>query len=306
LFGTLSLSYFFKQAGVQDWFFCGLFHAISAFCNAGFSLFSNNLEGYVYNVPVIVIIMLLIVTGGLGFIVLQDIANVLQKKKRYLTYHSRVVLAMTALLIIPGTVFFLLVERTRAYKDLPFGLAVIQAMFQTITPRTAGFDSIAQNLLSQPSKIITILYMFIGAAPGSIAGGIKVTTAFVVGSVMLRRPDKNGDIRFRHHRLVAETINNGIVFFLKALLLLLSSAMALSIIEGLHGQDFDSIVFEVVSAFGTVGLSLGLTPQLSVMGKLIIIATMFAGRVGLVALAFPGPYKKEYPINYPEGKVLLG
>ncbi|AEJ20937.1 TrkH family potassium uptake protein [Gracilinema caldarium] len=304
--GALLLAWFFMQAGVLNYGYYGVFHAVSAFCNAGFSLFSDSLEGFSKNPAILTIIMLLIISGGLGFIVLQDVYQRITRKRRYLNYHSRVVLGMTAGLILFGFLIFFFFESKGTLSDFSLRDRIMNALFQSVTPRTAGFDTIPQYALSQPSKVFTILYMLIGAGPGSIAGGIKVTTIFIIIILMIRYPDPAGDIRIGKHRITSYTLNRATVYFLKALSLLLLGALALSLIEGHRGVAFDAIVFEVVSAFGTVGLSLGLTPQLSVAGKMVIIGIMFAGRIGLVALSFSLIRAKNYDITYPEGSVLLG
>ena len=182
----------------------------------------------------------------------------------------------------------------------------MNALFQSITPRTAGFNAVPQGSLRQSSKLLTIILMFIGGAPGSIAGGIKLSTAYLILVVMLKRPDERGEINIFKRRLSAGTINAAVMYFLKALLILVMAAGALSLIEGPRGADSSQLLFEVVSAFGTVGLSLGYTSHLSPAGKLVIIATMFAGRVGLIALAFPGRIRREAPFVYPEADILLG
>ncbi len=304
--GAAVLYFLFSAAGVDDAAFAAVFHAVSAFCNAGFSVFSANLEGYGGNVPVIATISALIVLGGLGFIVIQDIERRFRGKRKRLSYHTKVVLGMTSFLIVSGGLAFFLLERGAAYAGFRWPVAVANAVFQSISPRTAGFDTVLQSSLSQPSKALTLLLMFIGGAPGSIAGGIKVTTAFVVAAVMMKRPDGHGDITVFKRRLSARTMNDAVVYFLKATFLLLVSAGALSLIEGLRGVDFSSLLFETVSAFATVGLSLGITGSLSDAGKLVLIATMFAGRVGLIALAFPALRRNEAAIVYPEGSILLG
>ncbi|QQO10067.1 TrkH family potassium uptake protein [Breznakiella homolactica] len=304
--GAVLLSFFFYSGGTEDWLFAGIFHAVSSFCNAGFSPFAANLVDFAYYPPVLIVVMLLIITGGLGFIVLNDISRRVSGKRKHLSYHSRVVLGMTGLLLAGGTLFFLMSEWDRAFRDMEFPVALVNALFQAVTPRTAGFEAVPQAALSQPSQMLTGLLMLIGGAPGSIAGGLKVTTVFVVLMVMFRRPDKNGDIKVSHHRLAAGTINNAVVYFLKALALLLICTAALSVVEGLQGDSFGAIVFEVLSAFGTVGLTVGMTPDLTVPGKLVIIGAMFAGRVGLIALAFPAARHRSYDITYPEGTVLLG
>lgn len=305
-FGAFLLSIFFYQAGAKDWLFYGIFHAVSAFCNAGFSPFRNNLEGLANNIPVLTVIMALIVLGGIGFIVISDVLRNIFRKKKRLSYHTQVVLSMTGILVALGTIWFLVMEWDRCFADMRFPVALTNAVFQAITPRTAGFNVIPQDLLSQPSKILTLVLMVIGGAPGSFAGGVKVTALFVIIAIMVSKPDKNGDISIRHHRLSAQTIHNAVLFFLKAVGLLIICSIALSVIESYHNVNLTWILFEVFSAFGTVGLTAGLTAELSVWGKIVIIGTMFAGRVGLIALAFPSVRHKNHDITYPEGTILLG
>lgn len=304
--GALALYFAFSAAGTPEPVFIAVFHSISAFCNAGFSPFRDSLEGFRRNPALLGIISALIVTGGLGFIVLIDIGRRMRGQRKKLSFHSKAVLTTTAILILGGTTAFWVFEGDGAFSDMNTADRCINALFQAITPRTAGFNAVPQSGLSQPSKFIVMLFMFVGGAPGSIAGGIKITTAILVLLVMMRRPDEFGDINICRRRMDAKTLNAAIVYFLKAVFLLLLSAGALSITEGLHGADFSRIVFESMSAFGTVGLSLGLTGTLSHGGKLVIIATMFAGRVGLVALAFPGEGREKGEQTYPAADILLG
>ncbi|MDR1956620.1 MAG: hypothetical protein LBQ30_07190 [Treponema sp.] len=305
--GALLLSLCFRQAKVENWFFMGLFHAVSAFCNAGISPLAGGLTGFADHTPLLLVLMALIILGGLGFIVLQDLLEVSMAKKQRLSYHSRIVLVLTAILVLGGMVLFFILERKRLLAGMDtFPGAWVNALFQSVTPRSGGFEVLHQSRLSQPSKLLTGLLMLIGGAPGSIAGGLKITTVFVVAAVMFRKPDGQGDIKVFHHRFTAETLNKGVLYVLKALALLLLCIGALTVFEGLQGKSLGALVFEVVSAFGTVGLTLSLTPSLSTAGKLIIIAAMFAGRVGLVALAFPVIGRNNYAITYPEGSILLG
>jgi trk system potassium uptake protein TrkH len=305
--GALMLALFFRSAGVEDWVFMGFFHGISAFCNAGFSPFAAGLSEFSGNVPVLTVCMVLIILGGLGFNVLQDIIMVITKRKSNLNYHSRVVLIMTAALILGGALVFWVIEGNRLFESMSPGMAFLSALFQSVTPRTAGFEILPQKNLTGLSKMLTDLLMLIGGSPGSIAGGLKVTTIFVIAIVMMRKPDKNGDINISHHRLTAGAINQAVVYFLKATALLLVSVAALFLTEGRSSAvNMDTIIFESISAFSTVGLTLGLTPNLSMGGRVVIIAVMFAGRVGLIALAFPSVGHRNYDITYPEGSVLLG
>jgi len=306
LAGALTLFPAFMKAGVEGSAFTALFHSVSAFCNAGFSLFSTNMESFSGNPLVLGILSFLIVTGGIGFIVLQDIERRLRGKRASLSDHSRLVLMLTGFLIVAGTAVFWFLERDHAFSGMTSLETFFNALFQSITPRTAGFNAVPQSALSQTSKFLTIVLMFIGGAPGSIAGGIKVTTAYLVLLVMVRQPNELGEINAFKRRLSPGTTNAAITYFLRAGLLLAVATVLLSLSEGGRGTDLGRIIFEAVSAFGTVGLSLNVTAGLSTMGKLVIIGTMYAGRVGLVAMALPAMNWKSVHIVYPEAEVLVG
>ncbi len=304
--GAVALGFLFSAAGVPDAPFAAAFHAVSAFCNAGFSVFPDNLNGYARNPGVLGVVAFLVVSGGIGFIVLQDIARRIRGARKGLSDHTRLVLGVTAFLVVGAAAAFWLLEGKGAFRGMNPVDRIANALFQAITPRTAGFDSVPQQNLSQPSKVLTIILMFIGGAPGSIAGGIKVSTAFLVLLVATRRANPYGEITAFRRRFTAESTGAAVTYCLKAACLLIAAAGALSLTEGLRGADFGSIVFESVSAFGTVGLSLGITGSLSVVGKLVIIGTMFAGRVGLVALAFPTKRTRASYIVRPEARVMIG
>jgi trk system potassium uptake protein TrkH len=303
--GALLLSILFFRSGVKDWLFMALFHSVSAFCNTGVSPFPNGLSDFSHNIPVILVIAALIAAGGIGFLVLHDLLRLFTGKSNRLNYHSRVILAMTGIIIVISTVFFLVFERNHLYRDMTGPVAFMNAMFQSVNTRSGGFEIVVQKYLSQPSKLLTCLLMFIGGAPGSIAGGIKITTVFVLAAFLFNNADKNGDIKVFRHRLTSDSIHKGVVYVLKALIMLFVCIAALTISEGLAGKSFGSIAFEVFSAFATVGLSLGITPELSTVGKWVIIGAMFAGRVGLIALAFPSLVREKYDITYPKGSLLM-
>jgi trk system potassium uptake protein TrkH len=309
--GAILLSFAFYRSGVDDWAFLGIFHAVTAFCNAGISPISYGQAGiqpgFLAGRPaILVILMILTIAGGLGFIVLQDAAQVILRKKARLGYHSKVVLLMSAALVFGGALIFFVFERNRLYREMSGPIALVNTLFQSVVCRSSGFEAMPQNLLSQPSRMLACFLMLTGGAPGSIAGGLKVTTVFVILIVMIRKPDKYGDIKIFHHRLTADTINRAVVYALKAAALLVICVTALYITEGFVGNNAEAIAFEVLGAFSTAGLTLGLTPNLSAAGKLVVLAVMFAGRVGLIALAFPAMGQKNYDITYPEGTVLLG
>ncbi len=308
--GTILLFFEFSRAGAEAPGFTALFHSVSAFCNAGFSLFPNSLEDYAGNPAVSLTVMALIVLGGLGFVALQDVAGRLAGRRRRLGMHARIVLVMSGALILLAAALYLLFEHHRAYASLRPAQKVLAAFFQAVTPRTAGFDTVAQSRLSSPGRTLTILLMFVGGASGSIAGGIKVTTAFVILMVVFRGPDSRGEITAFRRKIGSPTIYRAIVFAFRALFILFGCIFLLTVTEMWLGgarQEFFPIVFESFSAFGTVGLSLGVTPGLSAAGKLVIVLTMFLGRVGLLALAMPQP--RQVPVHlldYPQGEVMIG
>jgi trk system potassium uptake protein TrkH len=305
LTGAVLLSFLFYRRSLDDWLFMAVFHSVSAFCNTGLSVLPSQLLIFSDDIPVMLVLCVLVILGGLGFLVLHDILRLAGGRIRKLSYHSKVVLFMTALFLLSGTVLFFIFERGRAFSGMNTLYAAVNSFFQSVNTRSAGFEVTVQSSFCQPSKMLTCLLMIIGGAPGSIAGGIKVTTLFVVLVFLLKKPDKYGDMNVFHHRLRSATIHNALVFVLKALFLLLICICALSVAEGLRGKPLGALIFDSISAFGTVGLGLGITPSLSTAGKWIIIATMFAGRVGLFALSFPAINSKRRDITYPEGSLLL-
>jgi trk system potassium uptake protein TrkH len=310
LIGTLILYRAFRSTVPEARLFVSLFHAVSAFCNAGFSLFSTNLEGYTTNAVVSLTIMTLVIFGGLGFVVLQDVAATTAVKNKHLSLHSKIVFLMTGILLVFAAGFYLVFEAGRSMADLAPGQKIVAALFQAATPRTAGFNTIPQGNLSTPSKTLTMLLMFLGGGSGSIAGGIKVNTFFIVLLMLFQGPDSRGEVTVFKRKIAGDRIFHATMFMLKALLLLFVSFLLLTISElwfAGHRVDVFSLVFETFSAFGTVGLSLGATPGLTSVGKLVLVVTMFMGRIGLLALAIPRA--RPYPVHlldYPQGEVLIG
>ena len=296
--------------------FNAVFHSISAFCNAGFSLFPESLMSYRGSLTVNITIMGLIVLGGLGFVVIKDILGRITGRKKNLMLHTRIVLLMTFFLIIGGALLYYLFEANRALMGMKNGERVLASLFQSVTTRTAGFNTIEEASLSVPSKMLTLLLMFIGGSSGSIAGGIKVTTFFLVMLIAIHETDSKNELEIFNRKITSRTLTRAMAFTLKAIIILFLSIFALSITEHffpiLNGnrvseKSFISIVFESFSAFGTVGLSLGITHLLSLGGKIVIILTMFAGRVGLISIAMP-KFKRypEHLVDYPKGEVLIG
>ena len=284
----------------------GIFHAVSFFNNAGFDIMGDfrSFTGYVGDLWVNLTSMLLIVLGGIGFVVLADLAD--YRKNRRLSLHSKVALRMSGLLIVVGALVILAFEYTNSLTmgGLSFGEKLLSALFQAVTPRTAGANTLDISSLRQATQFIIIVLMFIGASPGSTGGGIKTTTfAALIGAVNTMMRGKEDVVLFRY-RLAKERVYKALTVTLFALTLVIVAAMILSTTEDHH---FLMILFEVTSAFGTVGLSMGLTTDLSLVGKIMIIAMMFIGRLGPLTLSYaiaPKPGRVLY--RNAEGKIIIG
>jgi trk system potassium uptake protein TrkH len=284
----------------------GLFHSVSLFNNAGFDLFGGfrSLTLYVEDPLVNLVSILLIILGGLGFIVLSDLMDF--RKTRRLTLHTKVVLAATSILIAVGTIVVFIFEYTNPMTlgSLNMGGQLLASLFQSVTPRTAGANTLDIGALRQATQFFIIILMFIGASPGSTGGGIKTTTfTTLIGAVIAMIRGKE-DVVFFHYRLAKDRIYKAITLTIICLFLVVMMAMILSTTED---HSFLMILFEVTSAFGTVGLSMGLTPELTTFGKFIIMFTMFAGRLGPVTLAYALQPKVEKELyRHPEGKIIIG
>ena len=309
LAGALLLYLGFRSSVHRGLIFTAIFHSVSAFCNAGFSTFSSGLAGYLVNPTVSLVISFLIIAGGIGFVVIQDLWRRESGGERRLMLHTRVVLVSTAVLILVGLAMYLILEWNNQLRGLSFGNKLIAAFFQSVTTRTAGFNTINEAGMYPSSKLFTLVLMFIGGAPGSTAGGIKVTTMAIIVLAAVKGVGTEGELGVANRRIGAATISRAHIFAIKALALLFVCIFVLTLTE-LHGRTTDvsflQIVFESFSAFGTVGLSLGVTPHLTELGKIVIILTMFAGRVGLISFALPGVRKLQANVHFPEGEVLIG
>ncbi len=284
------------------WF--GLFHSISAFNNAGFDLFGNykSLMDYSADITVNLVISTLIIIGGLGFYVSYEVYNYRQTRK--LSLHSKVVLSTTAILIMVGTILLFFGEYNHALKDMPLGTKLLAAYFQSVSPRTAGFNTIDLNSLFLSSQLLIIVLMFIGASPGSTGGGIKTSTLALLWAAIHSQLRGKKDTEIFERRIESTDIFQALtVFILSAVtLILITYLLALT-----QSGELIKIVFEVASALGTVGLSLGLTLQLTSVGKALIILTMFLGRVGPLTLGFALAYREKQPeIRYAKGKIMIG
>ncbi len=284
----------------------GLFHAVSLFNNAGFDLFGEfrSLTGYVDDIVVNVVAMLLIILGGIGFVVMSDVVE--YRKNRRLSLHTKVVLTTTSILIVFGALVIFIFEYTnpRTLGALHFSGKILASLFQSVTPRTAGANTVSIADLRQASQFFIIILMFIGASPGSTGGGIKTTTFTTLIGAILAMVRGKEDIVLFHYRLAKDRIYKAITLTMFALFLVVFVAMVLSTTED---HEFLMILFEVTSAFGTVGLSMGLTPDLTTFGKIMIMLTMFAGRLGPLTLAYAlGPRTEKELYRHPEGKIIIG
>ena len=312
--GALLLStVFIPEFGVLKGIWYSMFHAISAFCNAGFDLMGvvsgpfSSLTYYVNNFTITITISLLIILGGIGFPVILDVIR--NKKLSKLNIHSKVVLFSTAVLIVLGMLFILVLEynNPNTLGQLGFGGKILASLFQSVTLRTAGFNTIDLAAMRENSIFFMIILMFIGASPASTGGGVKTTTIatliLTVKSFILGKQD----IEVCERRISETTVKKSLGIFLIGITLVVMGTLIISITD--PGFSLLEVGFEVVSAIATVGLSIGGSPNLSVLGKIFIMLFMFMGRVGsltiFMALASRG-IKKNPPIRYPEGKIIVG
>lgn len=281
----------------------GIFHSISAFNNAGFDLVGGFKSFTVYagDIAVNVVIMALIVLGGLGFTVLTDLGT-----PRRLSLHAKIVLTTTAALIILGAGLVLLLEFSNpsTLGSLPAGQRVLAALFQSVTPRTAGFNTIPIGKLREPTLMLIVSLMFIGASPGGTGGGIKTTTFITPLAVIISMLRGRPDPEIFRRRLPPLVVYKAVTIALLAVAFVVTMATALSFVER---GTFIASLFEVVSAFGTVGLSTGITPSLSSLGRIIIMLTIFTGRVGLLTVAFALTRRLQpAALRYPEERIYVG
>ena len=315
--GALILSLLLKFHGEENYIFYGIFISVSAFCNAGFSPYSESLSSFTNSPVFLLTVSLIIILGGLGFSVMSNIFFTLKKqngkKRTILSLHSKIVLFTTFILIAGGTAFFFIFEYNGAYKDLSFSSALLNAFFQAVTLRTAGFETVSQNSFSAHSTVLSDIFMLIGGSPGSMAGGIKTTTFFLLLTLAYKSiHDKNSPSIFHRDISESSTAKATSIFikaicFLSVMIILLLISEQKSIKNGIFSES--SLIFEAFSAFATVGLSKGITGLLSNSGKIIIIFLMFAGRTGITFIALNNFSRKnniKSLTDYPEEDVLLG
>ena len=308
LLGTLVLyfTYIAKSFSVNQAIYHSLFHSISAFCNAGFCLYTDSLMRYYDNFTINFVITALIILGGIGFPVLKDIQRIINDKFRFkrLTLHSKIVLTATFILLLVGTLSFFISEYNNEMKGFSFFNRIYASYFQSVTTRTAGFNTIDTANLSRGSSLISDVLMFIGASPGSTGGGIKTTALVVVFVAVIAMFQGHKDVNIFKRKVSEDIIKKVMALITASIVFLIFMVFLLFLLEPF---SFEKILFEAISAFGTVGLSMGITSSLSNAGKTIIILLMYLGRVGPLTLMFAISQTKDKSyFTYTQEKINIG
>jgi len=317
---VLLFLYFQQKYDIGFAIYASIFHSIAAFCNAGLSIYSQNLAMF-KDVPYVqIIMMVLIVLGGIGFIVINDIIKLFQKKsnglQRTLSLHSKMAILGSAFLIIAGTLIIWLLERKEQLGQLPILDQICNAAFLSVTSRTAGFNTIDISFLSNSTLFFVICLMFIGGSPGSAAGGVKVNTVFVLLCFVVSQLKGDASTNVLKRKIPNDVVYKAAAIVLISLVFILIAVFVLQVTESIddplryggNNQNFLILVFETVSAIGTVGLSMNATPTLSAHGKVIIIILMYIGRVGPLTLAFALQRisAKTTKFEHPDEDVFIG
>ncbi|KEI14870.1 ATP synthase subunit J [Clostridium novyi B str. NCTC 9691] len=304
--GALFLSTkFIPRYGLLKGIYFSLFHSISAFCNAGFDLTGDSLVPYANNTVVILTISLLIIVSGLGFAVWAEIYN--YKGVEKISTHSKVAISMTMFLVIAGWGLMYLFEmkNPQTIQHMSIKGKLLSSLFASVSPRTAGFYSMSLPDMTLAGKVLTMIFMFIGGCPGGTAGGVKTTTIGILLMTVICVIKNREDTQIFERTIGKNLVYKSFVIVTIAMGVVIMDTMILSFTE--TGSSLEYILYEVTSAFGTVGLTLGLTPHLSIVGKFLICATMYIGRIGPLTLVMALSSKKDKSlIKYPDGKILVG
>jgi len=310
----LLMTRFIPVYGVVKGIYYSFFHAISAFCNAGFDLMgqAGSLTAYRGDFIVSGTVMMLIVLGGLGFKVIIDIYR--KRNFHKLSFQSKLVLCATTFLILFGALGFYIAEigniKTLGDPTIPDYARPLMAFFQSVTPRTAGFATMPQGELTSVGKLLTMTLMFIGASPAGTGGGVKTTTISVIAFMVISVVRGKQDLNIGKRRISQEILSRALTIVFVSALLVFVVAIAVMSFEGIKaGMSFENVLFETLSAFGTVGLSTGITSSLTAASKMCLIITMFAGRVGPLTLILAIASKvanDRTKIRYPEEKIMVG
>ncbi len=311
--GALILSFsFIGEHGIFGGAWRGIFHAISAFCNAGFDLLgTGNSLVTAYDKPLILIpIMMLIVLGGIGFCVINDFLQKTTTSRHRLSLHSRVAIFMTVALLVTGTVAFAIFEwnNPKTIGTMTYPQRILSAMFQSVTPRTAGFNTVLQSDLTTQSTILTNTLMFIGASPSGTGGGIKTTTFFVIIATFIAGVRGNDDIVIFKHSIKHKNAIKAITILTMGLIIVFGVTGMVYYYEQRIGNlvAYGDVLFESFSAFGTVGLTRGITSSLSKFSLVIIALEMYLGRLGVLFLGLLAIGNKPLAIKYSEYRLIIG
>ncbi len=300
--------------------FIGAFTAVSAFCNAGFTPWGDSLISINNNALYLSIIMVLILMGGIGFTVMQDVnawlySRIYAKRMQRirLSLHSKIVLCATLVLVVLPSILFLIFEWNHAFKDLSAGSRITNAFFQSVTCRTAGFEAVSQARFTNASTLISELLMLIGGNPGSMAGGIKTTTIFIAMCTAFRTEDDTGALSIFHRDIPFSDTEKAMSVMVKAALFLLVMTLLIFMAEQnqLESGVFSTtdLIFETISALGTTGLSRGITSELLPVTKVLLIVTMYAGRTGVITLTMRVQFTEQRIkacTEFPQESVLIG
>lgn len=314
LAGAVLLSFYYVPQMGAEGLFTSVFLAISMFCNAGFDILSRggvpflSFTEYVANPYVLLVVALLIIGGGLGFVVWHDL--VLWRKTKHLMLHTKVVLLMTAILLFGGTLGVFLMERGNpaTLGEMPGWQQWLNAFFQSVSARTAGANSIDCAQMNDATKLLMSVLMFVGAASGSTGGGIKVTTLAVLAVTVISVVRGREDAVLFGHRLSKQTVYKALAIFFLAFATLTIATLTIYYNTGIELNSVDSI-FEASSAFATVGLTIGATPNMNLVAKITTMLTMYIGRCGPVALATSLTLRAAQASRHeilPEGQILVG
>ena len=307
--GTVILFFeFIKKFGFLKAVYYSFFHSVSAFCNAGFSLFSDNLYGFKNSFIINMTIPLLIFLGGIGFSTILNCYNVLRKKEKRLTSTTKLSIKISIFLVIIGMIAMLILEYSNksTIGNLSFGQKLEASFFQSVTTRTAGFNTISILGLKRSTSLLFVILMFIGASPGSTGGGIKTTTIGLIILGTLATLKNKDTIEYDKRSVSWRIYSKAITVLFISLIYTTICVFLLILFE--RNKNLLDLVFEVFSAFGTVGLSRNLTPSLADISKFILIVTMFVGRVGplTIALALSKSNLKKGRYTYPQENILIG
>lgn len=294
--------------GVGVWY--SIFNSVSAFCNAGLDVIAeDSLIGYATNPIINLTTELLIILGGIGYIVWFDVAETIKRKRgfRYLTLHSKIALSTTFILILSGACLFFIFEYDNpdTIGNMSLGNKMMVSLFQSVTTRTAGFATVNEEAITNPSAVVTLFLMFIGGSPVSTAGGIKTVTLTALIAGAMASIKGNNETTVFSRTIPAETLRRALAIFTLSISVVIASTLLLSTVTS---SSFLNILFESVSATATVGLSRNLTPLLNTAGKIIITLTMYLGRIGPISLAFMFKTKKDIPsrVKNPIEKISVG